>query len=224
MADNIFPRHAPHPTAVVGWDGTNFRVYTVDAAGHLQIDVLTSGLPLGAATAANQVLILARLQLIDDLTHALDSVDTDELVVNVDESVLPPLAATTTNQATMLTRMPDVLFNYADPYRFRRIEPNAAAPTDDLLTPGSGAGQVLMVTTMYAFNNTTNITEITLGQRAGANVFQVHQGFPTAIGMAVFWRGLMPVQQGYEPWAYFAGNAAGDDLYFDVTGYLMALL
>jgi len=39
------------------------------------------------------------------LLNALDSIDTDELVVNVDESVLPPLAATTTNQATAITAL-----------------------------------------------------------------------------------------------------------------------
>lgn len=59
-----------------------------DAAGHLQVDVLTSGLPAGSATAAHQVTMITALQLIDDLRGALDSVDTDELVVNVDETVL----------------------------------------------------------------------------------------------------------------------------------------
>lgn len=49
--------------------------------------------------------ILTALQLIDDLRNALDSVDTDELVVNVDQSVLPTGAATAAHQATMITAL-----------------------------------------------------------------------------------------------------------------------
>jgi len=44
-----------------GWDSTTtqWRKVLVDAAGHLQVDVLTSALPGGGATAANQALIIA---------------------------------------------------------------------------------------------------------------------------------------------------------------------
>jgi hypothetical protein len=40
---------------MLGTDGTNDEQVSVDATGHLQIDVLTSALPSGAATAANQL-------------------------------------------------------------------------------------------------------------------------------------------------------------------------
>lgn len=71
-----------------GWVVNTWVQLVADAAGHLQVDVLTSGLPAGSATAANQATMITSLQLIDDLRNALDSVDTDELVVNVDETVL----------------------------------------------------------------------------------------------------------------------------------------
>lgn len=45
----------------LGYDGTWFRPVHVDAAGDLQVDVLGSALPAGAATAANQALILAEV-------------------------------------------------------------------------------------------------------------------------------------------------------------------
>ena len=42
-----------------GWDLANWQKVRTDLAGHLQVDVLTSGLPAGGATAANQALIIA---------------------------------------------------------------------------------------------------------------------------------------------------------------------
>ncbi len=63
----ILPSSAPSPRAVLGYDGTAYRVLTVDAAGNVQVDVLASGLPAGAATAANQATILTRLGEIRDL-------------------------------------------------------------------------------------------------------------------------------------------------------------
>jgi len=46
-----------------GWDATladpRWRQVIVDATGHLQVDVLTSDLPAGGATAANQALVIA---------------------------------------------------------------------------------------------------------------------------------------------------------------------
>jgi len=55
----------PQQVELWGWDGVAPWVKVhVDAAGDLQVDVLTSGLPAGAATAANQVTIIG---YIDDL-------------------------------------------------------------------------------------------------------------------------------------------------------------
>lgn len=44
----------PQSTAVAGSDGTNLRPLKTDAGGELQVDVLSSSLPTGAATAAKQ--------------------------------------------------------------------------------------------------------------------------------------------------------------------------
>lgn len=68
------------------YDSVNDKWYAVlaDASGHLQIDVLASALPTGAATAGNQTTMITSLQLIDDLQNALNSVATDELDVVLD--------------------------------------------------------------------------------------------------------------------------------------------
>jgi hypothetical protein len=109
MANKVIPTNMPHPMSAVGWDGTDFHILTIDAAGHLQVDNLSSALPTGAATAANQLTEIAALQLIDDLRAVLHSVNTDELQVNVEDSVLPTGAATAANQATEITDLETIM-------------------------------------------------------------------------------------------------------------------
>jgi len=69
---DVFPREAPEPRSLLGWDGTAFYVVAVDAAGHGQVDVLSSALPSGAATQATLAAILAELTTLN-LQH-FDSV------------------------------------------------------------------------------------------------------------------------------------------------------
>lgn len=88
MSGATIPSEVYFKDGIWVWTGALWVPALGDAAGHLQIDVITSGLPAGSATAAHQVTQITSLQLIDDLRNALDSVDTDELVVNVDETVL----------------------------------------------------------------------------------------------------------------------------------------
>ena len=59
-------------------DGT-LRTLELDDSDYLKVAVQTSGLPSGAATAANQATMITALQLIDDLRNALNDVGTDEL-------------------------------------------------------------------------------------------------------------------------------------------------
>ena len=80
-------------------------IITVDAAGHLQIDVLSVALPTGAATLAEQQTQTTALQLIDDLRNALGSVNTDDLQVDVKTSALPTGAATEAKQDTQITAL-----------------------------------------------------------------------------------------------------------------------
>lgn len=103
-----------------GNDGSSWLAALIDAAGHLQIDLVDSGgADLGdletllteiqarlgnesapASGTVNKQLadILAAAEKIDDLQGALDSVGTDELDVNVESSVLPTGAATSAKQ------------------------------------------------------------------------------------------------------------------------------
>lgn len=78
----------PSPRTALFWNGTAWQWALVDAAGHLQVDTVTSGLPAGAATAAAQALALARLQVIDNLVGALQSVNTDALQVRGEDQLV----------------------------------------------------------------------------------------------------------------------------------------
>lgn len=52
------------PVVILGTDGTNLYGITTDTSGHLQVDVLSSALPTGAATQTTLADILTRLNAI----------------------------------------------------------------------------------------------------------------------------------------------------------------
>jgi len=88
---------------LLGYDGADFYNVLVDAAGRLQIDVVGSGLPAGAATEAKQDDGIAELVLLQELRGALLSIDVDRLEVDVRSSTLPTDAATEATLATLAT-------------------------------------------------------------------------------------------------------------------------
>jgi len=90
---------------LAGWNGFSHQPILIDGDYHLQADVLTSGLPTGAATSANQTTEITSLQKIDDLQNALASVATDKMRVSVVDSALPTGAATSANQSTEITSL-----------------------------------------------------------------------------------------------------------------------
>ena len=106
----ILPFFAEASTATIVIDGVTYRVPLIDSDGHLQVDVLTSALPSGAATSARQDTMITALQLIDDLRGALDAVQTGRLNVNVyrdgaseAKSLRVVTGATSTTRLTAIT-------------------------------------------------------------------------------------------------------------------------
>ena len=126
---NIIAEIAGIISTLLAFDGTVFRNLLCDEDRHLQVDVLETGLPTGAATettlglvkdrigalttpasgSTNKLLTdaLTALQLIDDLRGALGSVNTDDLQVDVKTSGLPTGAATETTLAEVSARLGD---------------------------------------------------------------------------------------------------------------------
>jgi len=127
---------------------------------------------------------LANLTII---LNALDSVDLDQIVVNVDQSVLPPLAATTTNQAAMiaalqklddlqdalqskgldrlLVRGTDQLFSLKDDLLDSVENLDATAGVVYLYGSTVPAGQLWLVTHYIAWNSTSAISRIRARKR-----------------------------------------------------------
>jgi len=72
---NVKAEVAGRVLTLLGYDGSDFYNIAVDATGHLQVDVITSDLPAGAATEASQALLLAELQ---------EKLETNDLDLNGD--------------------------------------------------------------------------------------------------------------------------------------------
>lgn len=118
-------------TMVGGTDGTNLRALKTDANGELQIDVLSSALPSGAATSANQITVNNSLSNIDGKLPGLIAsripVDGSGVTQPISVSVLPlPSGASTeTTLSSLNTKVPSGL----------------TVSTSRLLVDGSGVTQ-----------------------------------------------------------------------------------
>jgi len=177
------------------------------------------------------------------LLNALDTIDTDELVVNVDESVLPPLAATTTNQATQITALQKIddlqdalkskgldhllvrganqLFSFAGPLGFRSTGA-VSGPGGHKHSAVVPAGQIWIVTTAAAVDATTATTNIIIAQvhnAADAVLQEERRAF--AAGEWSAWSGFTTLDPGDFIRAYFTGALGGDSCTVDITGYIM---
>ena len=191
----------PSPRAVLFWNGTAWQWALVDAAGHIQIDVVTSGLPVGAATAAAQALALAQLQLIEDMRDALQSVGTDRLIV----------------------RGEDQLFSFHDVLSFRTTDTISGA-NGWAASAGVPAGEIWIVTTVWAVDLTSPVTRIQVANRHdGANAFFHEEIKAFAAGDPTHWSGMVTMEFEDTIRAYFPGGLAGDSCAIDLNGYIMTL-
>ncbi len=103
MLNRIIPFLPETASATIEIDGVTYRPPLIDSDGHIQVDVLTSALPSGAATSAKQDTMITALQLIDDLRGALAAVAGDQLRTDVISSALPSGAASSAKQNTIIT-------------------------------------------------------------------------------------------------------------------------
>ena len=191
----------PSPRAAVFWNGTAWQWALVDAAGHLQLDVVTSGLPAGAATAAAQALALAQLQLIEDMRDALQSVATDRLIV----------------------RGEDQLFSYKGTlHEFRAAAISGADGYVD--SQPAPAGEIWVVTNIVARDRTTATTEHEHQLfHDGGEVRFGHVLAAMAADIFSYWSGWIWLDPSDTIRVYFLGGLAGDTCHVHLTGYIMTL-
>lgn len=86
----------PTGTVSMGTDGSNIYALHTDTSGDLQVDILTSALPTGASTSANQTTIIGHLDGVEGLLTTIDA-DTGSILTSVDgiEALLTTIDADT---------------------------------------------------------------------------------------------------------------------------------
>lgn len=229
---------------LLGFDGTAFRNITVDADGHLQVDALTAQLITGFATETTLDLLSDRIgaivspvgntanwslqalveQMEDllDLRGALDSVDTDELVVNVDESVLPAGAATEASVQGIEDQVKNTLINMDSGYREYSFTVPTGSPHTELFT-AVPADHVLHVTNLSLYNDTTLMAKVAAGIKVGAisRMFwhsnTIEKWYPTS------WNGHLWLNAGEQIYFYAVGTVNGDTMRWLLHGHLITV-
>jgi len=197
----VNPSSVPMPRGMLGWDGANFYCVSTDANGRLQIDVVGSALPAGAATAANQVIVNTTLELIALLRNALQTVATDRLIVRGEDQ-----------QFSFRGVLADSITG-------------AISGADGFLDgPAVPAGQYWVVTTIAARDATNAVTRIILANRHdGVNydIEDVVRAF--GAGERAIWSGHTYLDSGDYIRATFIGGQAADTCLVTVTGYRMTV-
>ncbi len=228
---------------LLGWDGADFRNVKVDSSGHLQVDVLANVLGgdqatettlgtvkdrLGALTtpaagSTNKLLTdsLTALQLVDDLRGALDSVDTDELVVNVDESALPSGAATEASVQGIEDAVPDQLLGYSNTYRETVSDLSADAGANTLQSSAVPSGKLHIITAITAFDVYNGVTSIDLSVRGIGSSVTVARDAPVAADQSVAYSGYLVMRYPEFIAATFAGVTAADRIYLQIAGHVV---
>ena len=199
----------------LGYDGTDFRNLKTDTDGHLQVDALSSALPSGAATAANQSTMITALQLIDDLRNALDTVGTDALLVQVTSSSLPTGAATEDKQddiVTLITSLGDLKDALAtigaDELRVNVI--TSALPTG----AATAANQSTMITALQLIDDLRNALD---SVNTDALVVLVSESaLPTGAATAANQSTMITALQLIDDLRNALGSVNTDDLQVDV--------
>jgi len=191
----------PSPRAVLFWNGTAWQWALVDAAGHLQLDVVTSGLPAGAATAAAQALALAQLQLIEDMRDALQSVATDRLQVRGEDQLF-------SFKGVLALHSTDVL----------------ADDDGSLDSPAVPAGEIWVVTTVVVCDSTSPCASIVVANFHDGAGFEIEREVKAfAIGERKNWGGHTYLDPSDTIRVTFYGGKAGDTCHVWITGFRMTL-
>lgn len=200
MTPTANPSSVPFPRGCLGWDGANFYVLRTDANGHLHIHVLSSALPLGAATAAHQVTQNTALQLIDDLAAALKSADTDELHVEGEDQ---------------LFSIEDVLW-----LRYTGVGDGADVT---VLSLGVDPGEYWVVTHVAAVNMTSGPHAVQLQVDHDGTSYVLTGELAPGQNESVDWQGKVVLDPGDKVKAYWLTTTNLDALRLYVAGYKMTV-
>jgi len=215
-----------------GWCVNHWNKLVSDAAGHLQVDVVASGLPAGGATSANQTTMITALQLIDDLRAALNSVATDELDTVFDGQNMD-VEVTQQNPADLTPGIEGwlgaawhklaMLWGYSAHYAEEQFELNAAAGVNSLNFGAVPVGEVWVVHSFTAYSSQVTTTHIELSLIAtGIRVRLIVRATGVAL-ITVESPSTVVMHAGDNLRAVFTGCGAGDNIYAYAHGYKMVV-
>jgi len=230
---------------LLGYDGADFRNILVDAAGHPQIDVLSTAINALAATAAHQVTMITALQLIDDLRNALATVGADQLRVNVLSSALPNGATTSVTQGLILAqlqRIEDLRAALASVHTDRLVvrgmdqivtfKSNLSLNVNDIISGAGGyilvatvpAGEVWHIWNVQSLDATSATTMLYLYYNQSAvNYDFAGSKQARAAAEAWYWHGNVVLIPADYLRLVAVGGLVGDRLYCRVTGFKFTL-
>jgi len=201
MVNRLIPSVGGNPILVYYYDGSDWRPALLDTDGHLQIDVLSTVMDAAAATAANQALILAQLQLIEDMRDALQSVNTDRLLVRGMDQLHSYKGSLCSQVATTLV--------------------GASGYIDTASPP---AGEAWLVTNIRAADTSNPTTRHLYAVRRGTSDYWFHEQLQAfATGAASIFHGFVWVEPSDTIRCFFAGGSSGDNCTADLTGHRITL-
>ncbi len=191
----------PSPRTALFWNGAAWQWARVDAAGHLQIDVLTIAAGVDVATAANQALMITALQLIDNLVVALGGPGNVRLQVRGEDQ---------------LFSIDKILISH------RSAVISGADGWIDSHSPI--AGEYWIVTNVVAWDEDNANTAHHYIAKSGAPEAHFHS-ITRAIAANEYtsWSGHLFLDEDATVRVLFTGGLAGDNCNIDVTGYVMTL-
>jgi len=199
-----------------------------------------------AAGSTNKLLTdaLTALQLIDDLRSALHDVGTDEirvragyydgdwfgllqnaaqdLVVDVQETILPPGAATEASVQGIEDQVKGVFYNIQAGL-FQKVTASAGAGNNWLTTTAVPAGEIHHITQMVSENATSTSSAIWSGTLIGGTTVYFEELGSTAAGILVVWKGDIWLEEGDQMRVLFGGCTASDALSVTVWGHKMGV-
>lgn len=191
----------PSPRVALFWNGAAWQWALVDAAGHLQIDALSTVMDPLAATAAAQALALAQLQLIEDMRNALQSVATDRLIVRGEDQLFSIAGLVSDSVAAVISGAN----GYID-----------STPV--------GAGTYWVITNSVAWDATTATTRHTRDRRSGGVDYAFDAQYAAfGVGIRTTWSGLLFLGPTDVVRCAFLGGIAGDNCRLICTGYRMTI-
>ena len=169
------------------------------ALDQFRVDIISSALPTGAATAAHQVTQTTALQLIDNLYNALHSVNTDELVV----------------------RGEDQLFSYYTTLRAADSDTHADGTTSTLSIQNTDSLRTWVVTNISVHNTSNDSGKALIYLTHDATDYRIEGVASIAKSAGFTWTGkiLVPYQDYIKADLY--GLAVDDAILLHVLGYKM---